>query len=1010
MSHEEFPTLGTSRKRERSESPVAARQVSEEAIGSASGSGDESGGDERKGDEIIPTRNKTAMRKNAEQRSSTQNPLAKDDSGRSSRRGGRSRKLNIDYRDRIYSKSVEPVNSQDTKSRETRRPSTPFERPPGPYDAGGKNLKSDEMSDQDTPPGSEIHPSKLKVSTRILILYKSATLYKGTILNRRFTDKGDEYLVHYDGNKKSNQKWVAGTNIRGLIEDESGDEDGTGATGSSAPQIERSSAGSTKLTKVDSPNAKPVGTRGRGGVRPGAGRKYVNGKAVNTGYVPDEVSSSPSARRTRQMNSSVKSEGKSKKKSPRLKKNNPEFTDADGVAGTLRRKRSPGRSSREMSVPDAVRNLSKGEECDEDGNSAHPKKRRRLFQRRSHVEMLMADEFKESTRRPTRSESVDFSREMALAKRSASQIKRRRNNIDMLLADDAARRVSELSFSSSSKKDPKDGKERARASVAAKTKRKPKKCEGRPKMCDGELPPLDEMPGSEVDTTGLSEDSRVLVLYRGVSLYRATVQGRRRRLINDSNADEEDEFLVHYDGNKKTNLKWVRAVLIRGLLDDDDKLIQEKPIRRISRATRAKPKANSPRKRSTERPLKSDDLVKKSPSSRGITQRTSGKWQVQVYYAGKSRYIGVFNSEHNAATAYKVVHDLCSTYEEFPSSVQVEQNVKAMRGAACAATNTDMPKYRSRLRVGLNDGPISLKGGGRERRARKIDVASSSDGSTSSPLLSDDDESIYEEQRIFFSPVKHQLERLEKMNDKKRKLREKDLFLDDDPPKKRGLGRVNGIHQSRKIRAPSDLDPRPKRSGPMIHQRKVAAPSDLDARSTNSAGPNLTISAPKKRGPGRPKKSLMAVETMGSKKRGPGRPRKSDQVHSRTEDDSDVQFEKVGVTERPSRQLLHFIRALSPSKQRSSIAKGLRVKVRFADNNWYGGIVASSSQQGSLINIHFDDGTMEECDFPDRDVIVDDVGNGRHRQRCIMNASTFAPPDESERQGDLKTPPETQKL
>ena len=329
-----------------------------------------------------------------------------------------------------------------------------------------------------------------------------------------------------------------------------------------------------------------------------------------------------------------------------------------------------------------------------------------------------------------------------------------------------------------------------------------------------------------------------------------------------------------------------------------------------------------------------------------------------------------------------------------------------MRKAAYAATNTDMPKYgRNRLRVGSNDGPISLKGG--RGRPHKIDVASLSDGSDPSPSWSDDDDSIHEEQRIFFSPAKQRLERLERMNGKKRKLREKDPFIDDDPPKKRGPGRVYGIHQSRKIRAPSDLDPRPKRSGPKKYQRKVSSPSDLDARGMNNAGPNLSNFTPKKRGPGRPRLSPAAVEMMGSAKG--GRLHRSDQVHSNTEDDSEVQDEKIGITERPSRQLLNFIRTLSPSKQRSSISKGLRVKVRFADNNWYGGIVSSSSRQGSMIKIHFDDGTMEECDFPDRDVIVDDVGNGRHRKRCLMNASAFAPPGERGRRGDLKSPPESRK-
>jgi len=40
---------------------------------------------------------------------------------------------------------------------------------------------------------------------------------------------------------------------------------------------------------------------------------------------------------------------------------------------------------------------------------------------------------------------------------------------------------------------------------------------------------------------------------------------------------------------------------------------------------------------------------------RGITVRPSGKFQAQLYYAGRSRYIGVFDSEYDAATAYEMV-------------------------------------------------------------------------------------------------------------------------------------------------------------------------------------------------------------------------------------------------------------------------------------------------------------------------------------------------------------------
>jgi len=42
---------------------------------------------------------------------------------------------------------------------------------------------------------------------------------------------------------------------------------------------------------------------------------------------------------------------------------------------------------------------------------------------------------------------------------------------------------------------------------------------------------------------------------------------------------------------------------------------------------------------------------------RGITQRPSGKWQAQLYYAGKSRYIGVFDQRDIAVLAYEIARE-----------------------------------------------------------------------------------------------------------------------------------------------------------------------------------------------------------------------------------------------------------------------------------------------------------------------------------------------------------------
>ena len=46
---------------------------------------------------------------------------------------------------------------------------------------------------------------------------------------------------------------------------------------------------------------------------------------------------------------------------------------------------------------------------------------------------------------------------------------------------------------------------------------------------------------------------------------------------------------------------------------------------------------------------------------------------------------------------------------------------------------------------------------------------------------------------------------------------------------------------------------------------------------------------------------------------------------------------------------------------------------------WYGGLVTRVSTGGSKIRIKYDDGTSEVSKFPDKDVIVDETGNGTHR-------------------------------
>ena len=70
---------------------------------------------------------------------------------------------------------------------------------------------------------------------------------------------------------------------------------------------------------------------------------------------------------------------------------------------------------------------------------------------------------------------------------------------------------------------------------------------------------------------------------------------------------------------------------------------------------------------------------------RGVTQRPSGKWQAQVYYSGKSRYIGVFDSKGEASLAYEIAREVLkmdSTEAQPKGTAAVERNVAVARSAA----------------------------------------------------------------------------------------------------------------------------------------------------------------------------------------------------------------------------------------------------------------------------------------------------------------------------------------
>ena len=112
----------------------------------------------------------------------------------------------------------------------------------------------------------------------------------------------------------------------------------------------------------------------------------------------------------------------------------------------------------------------------------------------------------------------------------------------------------------------------------------------------------------------------------------------------------------------------------------------------------------------------------------------------------------------------------------------------------------------------------------------------------------------------------------------------------------------------------------------------------------------------------------------------------------------------------PSSHIVDWMDSMSQKKKRRHITSGLRVKVGFHTKvkrrdqkvvkkfKWFGGVVTAVSTGGSKIRIKYDDGTSEVTKFPDKDVIVDQENNGRHR----VPADVFLPPGNDDPLGASK--------
>jgi len=79
---------------------------------------------------------------------------------------------------------------------------------------------------------------------------------------------------------------------------------------------------------------------------------------------------------------------------------------------------------------------------------------------------------------------------------------------------------------------------------------------------------------------------------------------------------------------------------------------------------------------------------------RGVTMRPSGKWQAQLYFAGKSRYIGVFDSREKAALAYEIAREHLQNKASC-SSKDTDGHVNTARKAAFEGVNEKDPRNES---------------------------------------------------------------------------------------------------------------------------------------------------------------------------------------------------------------------------------------------------------------------------------------------------------------------------
>ena len=94
---------------------------------------------------------------------------------------------------------------------------------------GRKKAKLSPLYEDDDKDGAVIDQSTLKVGSRILVIYKSS-LFKATIRKRRYENNQHEFMIHYDGNKKTTVHWIPRERIYGTLENDNMDSESLSLT------------------------------------------------------------------------------------------------------------------------------------------------------------------------------------------------------------------------------------------------------------------------------------------------------------------------------------------------------------------------------------------------------------------------------------------------------------------------------------------------------------------------------------------------------------------------------------------------------------------------------------------------------------------------------------------------------------------------------------------------------------------------------------------------------------